>query len=74
MTDCACAALGAQLRNRAYKRIMSAGLSKWGRAWLSVKLAAGEVGLWNILCALAVAEKLNKWRIYGPRPVSPKSA
>ena len=60
----------AQLRNRAYKSIMSAGLSKWGRAWLSVKLVSGAVGLWSILCVLAVMEKLHKWRIYGPRPAA----
>ena len=56
----------AQLRAKAYKSVMSAGMTKRGRAWLGVKLAAGDMGLWCLLCMLALMEKLNKWRIYGP--------
>lgn len=53
-----------QLRSRAYKRVMSAGLSQNAEVWLAVKLWWGEVFLWNLLCLLALMEKVHKWRIH----------
>lgn len=53
-----------QLRNSAYKKVMSAGLSRGARTWLSVKLWFGELFLWNLLCVLAIMEKVHKWRIH----------
>ena len=53
-----------QLRNAAYKRVMSAGLTRKGRMLLALKLWWGELMLWNILCVLSVMEKLHKWRIH----------
>lgn len=53
-----------QLRNKAYKKVMSAGLSDWGKRWLAVKLVCGELFLWNLLCVLGTMEKFHKWRIY----------
>lgn len=55
---------GVQLRNKAYKKVMSAGLSDWGKRWLAVKLTCGELFLWNMLCVLGTMEKFHKWRIY----------
>lgn len=57
-------ALCLQLRNRAYAKVMSAGLTGSGKRWLSFKLGCGMVFLWSMLCVLGVMEKFNKWRIY----------
>ena len=53
-----------QLRNRAYKRVMSAGLTQKGRMLLAIKLWWGELVLWHTLCLLAIMEKIHKWRMH----------
>ena len=53
-----------QLRNNAYTKVMSAGLTRNAKRWLALKLWWGQVFLWNLLCVLALMEKLNKWSIY----------
>lgn len=53
-----------QLRNSAYKKVMSAGLTGNAKLWLAAKLWWGELFLWNLLCVLAIMEKFHKWRIH----------
>ena len=53
-----------QLRNSAYTKVMSAGLTRSAQRWLAFKLWWGQVFLWNLLCVLALMEKLHKWSIH----------
>ncbi|BDA43875.1 probable tRNA-specific 2-thiouridylase MnmA at C-terminar half [Coccomyxa sp. Obi] len=56
-----------ELRNKAYKKVMSAGLSDWGKRWLAIKLICGELFLWNMLCILGTMEKFHKCETHGPK-------
>ena len=53
-----------QVRNRAYARVMAAGLSGWGRAWLRLRLLCEQLAVWRLMCWLAVLESLSVRRIY----------
>ena len=44
--------------------MMAAGLSRWGKLWLEVRLMATGLALWGMVCVLAVMQKLGTWRVY----------
>jgi len=52
-----------QRRNRAYIKVMTAGMPRARACLLRARLVAAGFGVWLSVLMLAVLEKLAKWRV-----------
>jgi hypothetical protein len=58
-----CVVLPGQRRNRAYIKVMTAGMPRARACLLRARLVAAVFGVWLSVLMLAVLEKLAKWRV-----------